>query len=187
MGRQLHHMNRLVNDLMDINRVNHGKVNMAFEVLDLHSVLQEAVEVAQPALDGPGHTVTFDLSQKPIHVRGDATRLVQVFGNLLTNSAKYSPHGSPITIRTRSEGDLAKIEVQDNGVGLAPEDLQRIFEMFAQVELRRAESPSGLGLGLSLVKQFVTLHKGSVSAASEGLGKGTTITVVLPLVGTTES
>ena len=184
MGRQLGHLTRLVNDLMDINRVNHGKLKMAFAVLDLHNVLQEAVEVAQPAIDHPGHTVQYDLSPKHIHVRGDATRLVQVFGNLLTNAAKYSPHGSQITIRTRIDGTLARIEIQDNGVGLAAEDVQRIFEMFAQVEMLREESQGGLGIGLSLVSQLVAMHNGSVSAASEGLGKGTTITVVLPLVGT---
>lgn len=184
MGRQLRHMTRLVNDLMDINRVNHGKLKMAFAVLDLHSVLQEAVEVAQPALHQPGHTVQLDLSLKHIQVHGDAIRLVQVFGNLLTNAAKYSPSGSQITIRTRIEGTMVKIDIQDNGLGLAPEDLKRIFEMFAQVELMREESQGGLGIGLSLVKQLVTLHNGSVSAASEGLGKGTTITVMLPLAGT---
>jgi PAS domain S-box-containing protein len=184
IGRQLRQLTRLVNDLMDINRVSHGKLNMTFSVLDLHKVLREAFESAQPVLQEAGHTVEFDLSPQPIEVRGDVTRLVQVFGNLLSNAGKYSPPGSHIIIRTRINGDKVRVQVQDNGVGLAPEDLERIFEMFAQVEFLTGERQGGLGIGLSLVKKLVAMHQGSVTAASEGIGKGTTITVELPLAGT---
>ncbi|MEO8732849.1 MAG: PAS domain S-box protein, partial [Flavobacteriales bacterium] len=184
MGRQLRHLTRLVNDLMDINRVNHGKVKMAFAVLDLHRVLQEAAELVHPVMEEAGHVVQFDLAPQRIEVRADATRLVQVFGNLLSNAAKYSPRNSQIIIRTRLQDSKVLVQVQDNGSGLAPGDVDRIFEIFAQVEFLRGERQGGLGIGLSLVKELVTMHHGSVSAASEGLGKGTTITVELPLAGT---
>lgn len=181
MGRQLRHLTHLVSDLFDLNRVNHGKMEVNLTALDLHAVLHQAVEQAHPTIQERGDAVQFHLCPQPLHVRGDATRLVQVFGNLLTNAAKYSPRSSAIRIHTRKQDDQAIIEVQDDGFGLAPNDVDRIFEMFAQVEDLRGKRQGGLGIGLSLVKQLVTMHHGTVKASSEGLGKGTTFTVQLPV------
>jgi signal transduction histidine kinase len=182
MERQLTHMVRLVDDLLDVSRVSRGKLELRPEPLALDQVLADALETCQPAVAAAGHSLTVSMPQQPVQVRGDLTRLAQVFSNLVNNATKYTPAGGRIEVRTRVEGREAVVEVQDNGSGIAPELLPQVFEMFAQGQGANGTGVGGLGIGLWLVRKLVELHHGSIEANSAGVGRGSTFTVRLPLL-----
>jgi PAS domain S-box-containing protein len=181
MERQLTHLVRLVDDLLDVSRVSRGKVELRLRDVTLEQVLHDALESCHPAITASGHTVSVALPQEPLRLRGDLTRLAQVFSNLVSNAAKYTRRGGRIEVRARREGLQVVIEVADNGVGISPELLPRVFDLFAQGRVSTELSQAGLGIGLWLVKKLVELHRGSIEACSAGTGLGSTFTVRLPL------
>jgi two-component system, sensor histidine kinase len=181
MGRQIDHMVRLVNDLMEVSRITRGKIELRMEAVALESVIKDAIELSRPLLEGSKHDLAMELCDEPLVVRGDGVRLTQVFSNLLNNAAKYTAPGGKIRIVLRKEGRRAVVEVWDNGTGIAPEMLKSIFEMFVQVSGTSKAAQGGLGIGLTLVKSLVELHGGSVEAISAGLGQGAMFCVRLPL------
>jgi PAS domain S-box-containing protein len=181
MDRQLTHLVRLVDDLLDVSRITRGKLDLRRERVALADVLASAVETAKPALDAAGHALTVSVPPAPLYLDGDLTRLAQVFANLLTNSAKYTPPGGDVRLTVARDGDAAVVRVTDNGSGIPPDSLPRIFDMFNQVDRLVERTTGGLGIGLALVKGLVEMHGGTVAAASEGEGRGSTFTVRLPL------
>lgn len=180
IDRQISHMVRLVDDLLDVSRITLGRITLRKEILSLQDVVASAVETARPMIDASGHELTVSLPSQPVYLDGDATRLAQVLQNLLNNAAKYTSTGGRITLSARHEGDCAVVTVRDNGLGIAPEELPRIFDLFVQVEHSLERSQGGLGIGLTLVRRLVELHGGSVEARSEGRGRGSEFTVRLP-------
>jgi CheY-like chemotaxis protein len=181
MRRQVEHMVRLVNDLMEVSRITRGKIDLHWGSVLLDDVINDAVELSRPLVEGAGHSLALELVDRGLVVRGDGVRLTQVFSNLLNNAAKYTPSGGHVKLVARREHRQAVVEVSDTGAGIAPEMLKSIFEMFVQVSGTSKAAQGGLGIGLTLVKSLVELHGGSVTAASEGLGRGATFTVRLPL------
>jgi CheY-like chemotaxis protein/two-component sensor histidine kinase len=180
--RQVKHMTRLVDDLLDVSRVATGKVQLQMHSVDLRAIVRNAVELASPLLDGRRHHVHLDLSEDGLRVDGDEARLAQVFANLLTNAAKFTDPGGHIAVTARREGAEAVVEVADDGMGIHPDLLTSIFDMFVQAEQGIERPTGGLGIGLSLVRSLVKLHGGKVEARSEGLGKGSRFVVRLPLL-----
>jgi PAS domain S-box-containing protein len=181
IGRQVGHMRHLVDDLLDVSRVTRGLVAVARDELDLVRVVVEAAEQSRPLVDARRHQLTLDLPPGPVIVTGDHTRLVQVVTNLLNNAAKYTPEGGHIDVALAAGGAQAQLAVSDNGVGIGHELLPAVFELFTQAARPLDRAQGGLGLGLALVRKLVELHGGSVEAHSDGPGKGSTFTVVLPL------
>ncbi|MFO0954214.1 MAG: PAS domain S-box protein [Isosphaeraceae bacterium] len=179
--RQARQLAHLVDDLLDVSRINLGKIELRREVLDARPVLARAAEAVRPQVVAKRQTLELFTHASPLPVEADATRLEQIVVNLLGNASKYSDEGGRITLRAQPEGPDLRIRVEDTGIGLAPGDLQRIFEPFGQVEESLARSHGGLGIGLTLVRRLVELHGGEVAAESEGLGRGSTFTVRLPL------
>jgi len=182
MDRQLSHMVRLVDDLLDVSRISRNKMELRRSRVLLADVISSAVETTQPALATAGHELTVSLPPEPIHLDADLTRLAQVFGNLLNNSAKYTARGGHIRLTATPEGDQVSVAVQDDGVGIPAFALPNIFDMFSQVDRSIERSTGGLGIGLALVKGLVEMHGGTVEAASPGQGKGSTFTVRLHVV-----
>ncbi|MBC7968230.1 MAG: PAS domain S-box protein, partial [Fuerstia sp.] len=181
MERQLNQMVRLVDDLMDVSRISRGKVELRKERLPLADVLKSAVETSRPHIERMGHQLTVTLPAVPIIVEADMTRLSQVFLNLLNNAAKYSDPGSRIWLTAEQQESDAVITVRDTGIGIAADHLPLVFEMFSQVDRSLEKSQGGLGIGLSLVKQLVAMHGGTVEAKSGGAGMGSEFVVRLPL------
>jgi CheY-like chemotaxis protein/two-component sensor histidine kinase len=173
-----------VDDLLDVSRISQGKLKLRKERIDLASVLANAVETSRPLIEQMGHELLVTLPNPSIEIDGDATRLAQVFMNLLNNAAKYSERGSRIWLSAHAEGAEAVITVRDNGIGIAVDQLPRIFELFAQVDRSLEKSQGGLGIGLTLVKQLVELHSGKVEAKSSGSGQGSEFSVRLPILTT---
>lgn len=182
MERQLTHMVRLVDDLLDVSRVSRGKLELRLERLTLDRVLSDALEACQPAVAAAGHSLSLHMPDEPVPVRGDLTRLAQVFSNLVNNASKYTPPGGRIEVRARLDGAHAVVEVQDNGSGIPRELLPQVFDMFAQGQGANGTGHGGLGIGLWLVRKLVQLHHGSIEADSAGVGLGSTFTVRLPLL-----
>jgi len=180
MSRSLKHMTRLVEDLLDISRIEQGKISLRCESVILHDVLAFAVETVKPAIDEAGHLLHLDLASEPIRLEADHARLAQIIDNLIGNAAKYTPRGGEIRVALREEGSWAVIEVSDNGIGIAPSEQKRIFEIFAQVELNGHIKQDGLGIGLALVKQLVELHGGRIVLQRSAPGEGSTFEVRLP-------
>ncbi|MFC0203971.1 hybrid sensor histidine kinase/response regulator [Novosphingobium soli] len=180
MERMLNHLNRLVEDLLDMSRISEGKVLLRLERIALDEVLRSAIEGSRHNMEAAGHTLELETPAAPILLDGDHTRLAQVLANLLNNAAKYTPAGGTIRLATRRDGEWVEIEVADNGVGIPAAMLPRIFDIFTQVEEHRDRTQGGLGIGLALVKQLVELHGGSIAVASEGTGRGSTFLVRLP-------
>jgi len=176
--RQLKHMVRLIDDLMDVSRITRGKLELHQERIDVEVAVKIAAETSQPLLESKQQVLRIQAAQG-VFVQADTTRLAQVFANLLNNSAKYSPPGSEISIKIASEGGRAFVSVSDNGVGIPASKLPRIFDMFVQLE--QSGPREGLGIGLTLVKHLVELHGGLVEASSPGPGKGSVFKVYLPL------
>ena len=184
--RQANQMVMLINDLLDIARVTNGKIEIKRKPVDLHSIISSAVETSLPTIEAARHELSVRLGEKPLRLNADSTRIIQVIGNLLTNAAKYTPQGGKIKLIAEQDGEDAVISVNDNGIGIPPESLSAIFEMFSQVRGGLDNAQGGLGIGLALVRTFVSLHGGTVTVASEGAGKGSTFTVRLPLDKTKE-
>ena len=181
MERQLTQMVRLVDDLMDVSRINLGKLELRKERLSLAAVVNSAVETSRPLIEEMGHELTISLPEQPLMVDADITRLAQVFMNLLNNAAKYSERGGHIRLNAELQGSEAVVTVTDTGIGIDADQLPRIFGMFSQISGALERSQGGLGIGLTLVKRLVALHGGSVEARSEGLGLGSMFIVRLPV------
>jgi PAS domain S-box-containing protein len=181
MDRQLSHLVRLVDDLLDVARINAGKIELRAEPVLLQSVLAASLELTRVLLEGRQQTVVLDIANEGLHVIGDADRLVQVLSNLLSNAAKYSDGPGRVDVRLHRHDDTALIQVADSGIGIPPAELGRVFDLFSQVRAHQARAGGGLGIGLSLVKSLVAQHGGSVSVTSAGTGLGSTFTVRLPL------
>jgi PAS domain S-box-containing protein len=178
--RQLEQMVRLVDDLLDVSRITRGRLEMRKEQTELAAVIKSAVETSRPLIDAAGHDLTVTLPAQPVYIEADPVRLAQVFANLLNNAARYMDRGGRITVSAEREGGQIVVRVRDTGMGIPPEALPRIFDMFAQVDETRERSQTGLGIGLTLVKRIVDLHGGTVEAHSEGPGRGTELVVRLP-------
>jgi signal transduction histidine kinase len=181
MDRQVEHMVRLVDDLMEVSRITRGNIELRKEAVDLAAVIAAAVETSRPLIDAARHELTVALPPEPLVVEADAMRLAQVFSNLLTNAVRYTDAGGRIGIAARREDQMAVIAVSDNGIGIAPEALPRVFEMFVQAHARDIRAQTGLGIGLTLVRSLVEMHGGSVTARSAGAGRGSEFVVRLPL------
>jgi PAS domain S-box-containing protein len=184
MERQVAQMVRLVDDLLDVARITTGKVELRCEPLALADAVKDAVETSRPLLEKNGQPLTVSLPDTPVHANADRTRLAQVFANLLNNSAKFSDRGQPISIALAREGDDAVVRVRDAGVGIAPDALPKIFDMFGQADGDGSRKSGGLGIGLSLVKRIAEMHGGSVAAHSAGVGRGSEFVVRIPAIAT---
>ncbi len=181
MERQVGQMRRLLDDLLDINRITLGKVHLRRERCDLVQLLRQVSEAFQPHYDQQGLVLDWAWPVQPLWVKADPARLMQVFGNLLSNAAKFSNPGGRVTLSLQHDGQQAVIQVRDQGVGIEAAQLESIFELFAQVDSERNASSGGLGVGIALARQLVEMHQGQILAHSEGLGHGSTFTVCLPL------
>ncbi|MFC5462960.1 response regulator [Massilia niabensis] len=181
MDRQLGQLIHLVDDLLDIARITRGRIELKKEPVDLRAAVSMAVETSSALVEAGGHTLEVDLPDAPLPLFADLTRLVQVLANLLNNAAKYTPAGGRIRVSSWREEDQAFVAVSDSGVGIAPEAIGSVFDMFTQVRSSLDRAQGGLGIGLSLVRRLVELHGGRVQAASAGPGQGSTFTVSLPL------
>jgi signal transduction histidine kinase/ActR/RegA family two-component response regulator len=180
IGRQVKHMSRLIDDLLDVSRVTRGLVTLQVDEVDLCEVVRSALDQARPLIDELSHRVELDLPQCPVQVCGDATRLVQAVANILNNAAKYTPPAGTIRIALALEDGRARLQVRDNGSGMPPDLLPGVFELFTQGARTLARSQGGLGLGLALVKKLVEMHGGAVAAHSDGVGLGSVFTIELP-------
>jgi PAS domain S-box-containing protein len=180
--RQLGQMVRLVDDLLDINRITHDRLELRRHELELSAVLQQALEVARPLVDAAGHNLLVDIPAEPIYLNADPARLAQVFGNLINNSCRYTRPGGNIWVSAERSGDEVIVTVKDNGVGIPSDQLASIFDMFTQVKQTSERTQGGLGIGLTLAKRLVEMHGGSVEARSEGQGKGSEFEVRLPIL-----
>jgi PAS domain S-box-containing protein len=181
MDRQLQQMVHLIDDLLEVSRITRGKIQLNRGPIDLHAALQSALEVSKPLMDAAGHELTIDVPADPLVVDGDLIRLAQVFGNLLNNAAKYTNPGGHIVLSAGMAGDQVCVSVRDNGIGITPAMLPRIFEMFAQADHSSHRTQGGLGIGLSIAKRLVEMHSGVLEARSEGPGMGSEFAVRLPL------
>lgn len=177
MDRQVRHLTHLVDDLLDASRITQGKIQLAQELIDLGDVVEQAVESCRPIIDGRSHTLELTRGEGRIPILADQVRVTQVVTNLVTNAARYTQAGGKITVHVSKDGDAGLLRVLDTGAGIPPELLERIFDMFVQ----QKDGGQGLGLGLTLVKQLVELHGGSVEAKSDGRGKGSEFSVRIPL------
>jgi PAS domain S-box-containing protein len=181
MERQVAHMVRLVDDLLELSRISRGQIELKKEFIGLTTIIEQAVEASRPLIDSHAHHLTVSLPTEALAVHGDLVRLSQVFANLLNNAAKYTPDGGRITLSARREGATLIAAIRDTGVGIPNEMLSRVFDMFTQVDNVLRRSQDGLGIGLSLVRSLVTMHGGSVEVRSVGLGQGSEFIVRLPL------
>lgn len=181
MERQLKHLVRLVDDLLDVGRITSGKLQLRTQRVSMADVLETAVESTRTHMDNHGHELAVDIRAQDLMVEADPDRLVQVFANLLVNSAKYTDRGGRIRVTLERQGHEAVVAVADNGIGIPAQSMGEVFEMFSQLENRPTHAEGGLGIGLALVHRLVQMHGGTVSACSEGAGKGSTFTVRLPL------
>jgi CheY-like chemotaxis protein len=180
MERQVQHMVRLVDDLLDVSRIMRGKIELHKEPVDVATIIARAVETAQPAIDALGHALEISLPKEPVLVEGDLMRLAQVVSNLLNNAAKYTEQRGRIWLSAERQGEELVLRVRDTGVGISPEFLPRIFDLFVQAEHGVARTQGGLGIGLTLVRRVVEMHGGRVTALSAGEGKGSEFIVRLP-------
>jgi signal transduction histidine kinase/ActR/RegA family two-component response regulator len=182
MERQLRQMVRLVDDLLDVSRINTGKLAIKMGRVELKAVVNDALEVVRSYIELHGHELVIDLPDRPVFLHGDATRLAQILSNLLNNAAKYTNRGGRVTLAGHVEDRTLVLAVSDTGIGLAPEMLDQVFEMFVQVDSTLERTNAGLGVGLSLARRLVELHGGTITAQSAGVGQGSTFTVRLPIV-----
>ncbi|HEX6363760.1 MAG TPA: PAS domain S-box protein, partial [Albitalea sp.] len=183
IDRQVQHLSRLVDDLLDVSRITSGKIQVHKEPLELNAVVRAAAESVRPTVEARGHTFDVQLASRPIHIQGDPTRLTQVIVNLVTNASKYTPDGGRVALSVEQRGAMAYLHVVDNGIGMSKQLIETAFDLFVQGDRTLDRAQGGLGIGLTLVKRIVTLHGGRVQATSAGLGHGTEFTVSLPVSG----
>lgn len=183
MERQVTHLVRLVDDLLEVSRITRGKIELRLEQVELAAVIRSAVETTRPAIDAAGHSLAISLPAEPQVIKGDAVRLSQVFANLLNNATKYMNRGGQIWLTARREEREVVVSVRDTGIGIEPEMLPEIFTMFTQVDRSRRQAQGGLGIGLTLVRSLLEMHGGQIEARSAGVGQGSEFIVRLPLSG----
>jgi signal transduction histidine kinase/CheY-like chemotaxis protein len=181
IDRQARQLTRLVDDLLDLARIAEGRLELRRTHLDLTMVLEQAVQTSDPMLKARGHQLTVEQSPVPLVLEADAARLIQIFVNLLNNAAKYTDRGGRLWLSAARDGNEAVIRVRDNGIGIPPEMISRVFDMFVQTDVSRRRSQEGLGIGLTLVRRLVELHGGTVSVQSAGVGQGCEFVVRLPV------
>jgi PAS domain S-box-containing protein len=182
MERQLQQMVRLIDDLLDLSRISRNRLEIRKEVVELGTILENAVETSRPLVESFNHELTVTLPGEPLYLEADASRLGQVFANLLNNAAKYTERGGHIWLTAERQDQEAVVTIRDNGIGILPEMLPRIFDMFMQINQSLERSQGGLGIGLTLVKRLVEMHEGTVEVHSDGPGLGSQFRVRLPLV-----
>jgi signal transduction histidine kinase/CheY-like chemotaxis protein len=180
IGRQVTHLSRLLDDLMDVSRITQGKIQLQREAVDMKAVVANAVELTRPLFEKHGQPVALRVTEQPALVSGDAVRLTQVLCNLLVNAAKFTPLDGRVTLALEAGAGWVQASVEDNGRGIAPELLPRVFDLFVQGGQAIDRHSGGLGLGLAIVRTLATMHGGSVSASSEGPGRGSRFVVRLP-------
>ncbi len=181
MDRQLVHLVRLIDELLDVSRVSQGKIELRKEAVRIVDIVRSATEASRPLIDGEGHLLTIEMPEDPLWVDGDEVRLSQAVSNLLNNAAKYTPAGGQITLGVRADGQRIIISVTDTGIGIADNMQSKVFQLFTQIDDHLQRSQGGLGIGLALVRQLVELHGGSVDAYSAGPGTGSRFTIRLPI------
>jgi signal transduction histidine kinase/ActR/RegA family two-component response regulator len=181
MQRQLGHMVRLIDDLLDVSRITQGKLELKRERVALEDIINAAVEASRPSIHDHRHTLRVTLPSEPLWLDADLTRIAQTISNLLNNASKYTGPGGEIDLSVAREGDEVAIRVSDNGIGIPNDHLEDVFDMFSQVSRTLERSQGGLGIGLGLVRRLVEMHGGSASAASDGHGTGSTFTIRLPI------
>jgi len=182
LDRQLLQMKRLVDDLLDVDRIGRDRLELKKSVVNLGLLLEQAVESTRSALDSAGHRLTTTLSPEPVFLEADPQRLTQVFCNLLNNACKYTDRGGRIAVRVERQGSDVVVRIADNGIGIPPGFLGQVFDRYVQVDRQGERAQPGLGIGLALAKQLVELHGGSISVQSEGLGRGSEFVVRLPIL-----
>ena len=182
MNRQLIHLVRLVDDLLDVSRISQGKITLKKERVQVSDIIESAVEACRPLIETGKHELSISMPSRPLWLDGDKTRLAQAVGNVLTNAAKYTPSGGVISLVVRPVGNEVVIAIADNGMGIPLAMQASIFEMFTQVSEHITRAQGGLGIGLALVKQFVAMHEGSIAVRSEGTNQGSTFTLRLPMI-----
>jgi signal transduction histidine kinase/ActR/RegA family two-component response regulator len=183
--RQVQHLTRLVDDLLDVSRITRGKVTLRREVVELETIIRNAIETSKPLLEAASHKLHVSLPQTPVKLHADPVRLAQALSNLLNNAAKYTPNHGQIHLSAVRENGTAVIRVKDNGIGIAEPVLSRVFELFMQADNSVARSQGGLGIGLTLVRTFIELHGGTIEASSKGSGRGSEFVIRLPVLEVT--
>jgi signal transduction histidine kinase/ActR/RegA family two-component response regulator len=181
MDRQVGHLVRLIDDLLDISRVGQGKIDLRRERIVLQNAVRDAVEASSPLIENSAHTLAFNLPSEPVWIFADLTRIAQVISNLLNNAAKYTPRGGNISVSLCCENNYAVLAVSDTGLGIPAEMQPKVFDLFTQVDRNLDRSQGGLGIGLALVKQLLDMHDGEIGVKSAGLNQGSTFTIRLPL------
>jgi signal transduction histidine kinase/CheY-like chemotaxis protein len=181
--RQARHLGRLLDDLLDVSRITRGMIELRYETVALGAAVTDALEAARPLIDEAGHAVSLSLPSSPVYVEADPTRLEQIVVNILNNAVKYTPPKGGITVNVVQEDGEGVLRIRDTGVGISPEMLPRIFDLFAQGDQSLAHTSGGLGIGLTLVRRLVELHGGRVSVHSDGAGRGSEFTIRMPLSG----
>jgi PAS domain S-box-containing protein len=181
MDRQMTHLVRLVDDLLEVSRITRGKIELRKERIALGTVIQHALETSRPLIEARHHGLEVSLPPEPLPVEADSVRLTQVFANLLNNAAKYTEPGGTLRVGVARHGDEVEVSIRDSGVGIAPDLLPRVFDLFTQADLSLERSQGGLGIGLALVRHLVAMHGGTVTARSEGPGRGSEFVVRLPM------
>ena len=184
ISRQVKHMTSLIDDLLDVSRVTGGLITLKLEKINLNEMIDHSSEQVKPLVESHKHQLFLKTPHQPIFVMGDPHRLIQVFTNILNNAAKYTPKGGSLNLTLEAEGEFAKIVVSDNGIGMDEELIKHAFELFTQASRTPDRSQGGLGIGLALVKSLVELHHGRVTITSQGIGKGSQVTVMLPRLET---
>jgi signal transduction histidine kinase len=180
MDMQLGQMVRLIDDLVDVSRINNDRIELNQEFTSLDKVVRQAIETSTPIIDSQQHKLSIDIPAHEITLKADVIRLTQVFANLLNNAAKYTQRGGNIAVKVEDHGDSVTVRVIDDGIGIPPEMLEKVFDIFMQVDNSIERAQGGLGIGLSLVKRLVQMHKGTVEAKSKGAGTGSEFVVRLP-------
>jgi signal transduction histidine kinase len=182
MERQVAHLVRLVDDLLEVSRITRGVIEVRKEPLELGAVLRAAIETSRPIIEGARQMLAVDVEAEPIPLVGDAVRLTQIFANLLNNASKYTDHGGRIWVSATAADGWAEVSVRDNGIGIPPSQLSSVFDMFMQVDRTQRRAQGGLGIGLTLVRSLVSMHGGTVEARSEGIDRGSEFVVRLPVI-----
>ncbi len=183
IDRQMEHLVRLIEDLLDVARISRGKLELRRTRMDLRLALEQALEASRPLCSANAQALEVEIPPTPLYVDGDAVRITQAIANLLNNACKFTPRGGRIHVSVGVEDRHAIVHIRDNGIGIAPEHLPRLFDMFSQIDTSLERTQGGLGIGLNLVKQLVEMHGGRVEVRSEGVGSGSEFIVHFPVAG----